>query len=137
MKKKIIACTVIFAFVLFSSIAYSKYGGISMTFYWDGWAGAKYCGTTKNLTIEEVHNDRLMDAIQNSTRYNLQSFSGKLSKRQSNLLWEALSQYDYVAGEIYAVGFREVSAPNHCFALTVQIKTDGGCMWYGFTYDDL
>lgn len=136
MKKRIIT---IFLFLIFSTFyisAYGKYGGVSLTYYWeDGWAGAKYCGTTKNLTLDEVHNDRWMSSYYDNGCSNLQSFSGKLSKKQSRLLWNALAQYDYVAGEIYSVGFAEETNPRHYYGLTVQIEADGSCTWKGFTYD--
>ena len=61
--------------------------------------------------------------------------NGKLSKRQSDLLWKALEQYDYAAGEIYIVNFYEKDAPKHLFGLTVQINADGSCTWMGYTCD--
>ena len=138
MKKKIVACFLLLVLILFSVNAYGQYGGISVSYYWgDGWAGAKYCGTTKNLSIEEVHNDRWMDTYYGKDCSNPQSFSGKLSKRQNRLLWDALNQYDYAVGEIYSVTFTEENNPKHHFALTVQIEADGSCTWKGFTYDDL
>ena len=102
-----------------------------------GFAGAKYCGTTKNLTIDEVYNDRWNSVYYENTLSNPQSFSGKLSKRQNSLLWYALSQYDYVAGEIYAVNFTFENNLRHHYALSVQIESDGSCAWKGFTYDVL
>ncbi|MDE6706294.1 MAG: hypothetical protein K2J81_10395 [Treponemataceae bacterium] len=138
MKKRIVAYTALFVFAVLSTTAYGKYGGITTQYYWGlGWAGAKYCGTTKNLTIEEVHNDRLRNTYSDKTCGNVQSFSGKLSKRQSNLLWRALEQYDYATGEIYSVSFAEEGAPGHHFCLTVEIEADGSCTWIGFTYDIL
>lgn len=138
MKKKIAACMVLLALAVLFAHAYGQYGGITVNYYWgDGWAGAKYCGTTKNLTIDEVYNDRWWDTYYDSDCSKPQSFSGKLSKRQSRLLWDALNQYDYAPGEIYSVGIREESAPYHHFALSVLIEADGGATWIGFTYDDI
>ncbi len=138
MKKKITVCAVLLIVAVFFASAYGKYSGINCTYYWGyGWAGAKYCGTTKNLTIEEVHNDRWMYTYYAKGCSDPQSFSGKLSKRQSALLWYALGQYDYAPGEIYSVNFAEENATDHCFALSVQIEQDGSCTWKGFTYDEL
>ena len=67
---------------------------------------------------------------------NLQPFSGKLSKRESKLVWCALSEYDYAAGEIYAVNYTLTGYSGHHYALTVQIESDGSITWKGFTYDD-
>ena len=136
MKKKFAMCAVLLAVAVFFANAYGQYSGMTVTYYWlYGWAGAKYCGTTKNLTIEEVHNDRWWGVYYNKSNSDPQSFSGKLSKRQSALLWYALGQYDYAPGEIYSVNFSEEDARAHCFALTVQIEQDGSCTWMGFTYD--
>ena len=135
MKKRMLIF-LMFLFAASQVFAVGKYGGITESSYWGiGWAGAKYCGTTKNLTIEEVHNDRWNNAVNGTIAFNIHLLSGKLSRRQSSLLWYALGQYDYEAGEIYAVSFAEEAAPNHHFALTVQIKADGSCTWLGFTYD--
>ena len=138
MKKRSLLVTLFLWIIVSSVFAYGKYGGITTQYYWGyGWAGAKYCGTTKNLTIDEVHNDRWNSVYYENTLSDPQSFSGKLSKRQSSLLWYALSQYDYVAGEIYAVNFIDENYLGHHYALSVQIESDGSCTWKGFTYDEL
>ena len=138
MKKKIAACVLLLTLAVFFANAYGQYGVNTLTHYWgDGTAGAKYCGTTKNLTIDEVHNDRWNFFLYDKYTSNPQSFSGKLSKRQSRLLWYALDQYDYAPGEIYSVLIREEDALFHTIALTVQIKADKSCTWKGFTYDFL
>ena len=138
MKKRIISILLILVFVTFYISAYGKYGGITNQYYWGyGWAGAKYCGTTKNLSIDEVHNDRWNSGYYDNSLSTPQSFSGKLSKRQSSLLWYALKQYDYLAGEIYAVNFTDENYLGHHYALSVQIEADGSCTWKGFTFDDL
>ncbi len=63
MKKGIVAFTALFVFAVLSAIAYGKYRGITYSYYLGlGWTVATYCGTTKDLTIEEVHNDRLRGA---------------------------------------------------------------------------
>ena len=91
MKKRIISILLILVFVTFYISAYGKYGGITNQYYWGyGWVGAKYCGTTKNLSIDEVHNDRWNSVYYDNSLSNPQSFSGKLLKRQSSLLWYAL-----------------------------------------------
>lgn len=102
---------------------YSAYGG--------GYAGAKYCGTTENLTLDEVHNNRWQSAFGEKK---LESFGGKLSKRQSYLAWSAIKQYDYEPGEIYSVGFYEGFVTNHYYAITCQINSDGTFTWLGFSY---
>lgn len=142
MRKKTVFCLFLFSFfcsfIAFTVNANGKYSDIFDQYYQGyGWAGAKYCGTTKNLTIEEVHNKRWNACCYDNSCSTPQSFSGKLSKRQSNLLWYALKQYDYVAGEIYAVNFAEENAPYRRYALSVQIESDGTCTWMGFTYDEL
>lgn len=128
MKKRIALCAVLFAFAVFSATA-EYYPGL-------GWAVAQYVGTTKDTTLEKVHN-AAKRYIANSSEFSAPiPFNGKLSKRQSKLLWKGLEQYDYAAGEIYNVIFIEEDAPKHRFVLTVQIDADGSCTWRGFTYDD-
>ena len=129
MKKRIALCAVLFAFAVFSAAA-EYYLGL-------GEASADYVGTMKDITLEKVHNDA-MRYYANSGKCSAPiPLNGKLSKRQSKLLWKALEQYDYAAGEIYLVGFTEEGAPRHIFALTVQIDADGSCSWTGFTCDYL
>ena len=131
MKKRIVLCAVLFAFAVFSATAYEYYPGL-------GGAEAIYVGTTKDTTLEKAHNDDMRNArdVANSGECSAPiPFNGKLSKRQSKLLWKALEQYDYAAGEIYYVTFTEEGAPKHLFALTVQIDADGSCTWMGCTYD--
>ena len=90
-------------------------------------------GTTKDTTLKKAHND-FMRNIANSSEFPAPiPFNGKLSKRQSKLLWKALEQYDYAAGEIYNVVFTEEDAPRHVFNLAVQIDAVGSCTWMGFT----
>ena len=128
MKKRITLCAVLFAFAVFSAAA-EYYPGL-------GHAGADYVGTTKDTTLEKVYNHDIMRNIANSGERSAPiPLNGKLSKRQSKLLWKALEQYDYAAGEIYYVTFSEEDAPRHVFALTVQIDADGSCTWRGYTCD--
>lgn len=125
----------ILSFSIFPIFAYGKYGGITLSYYYgDGWAGAKYCGTTKDLTIEEVDNDRWYAVYYDNTLSDPERFNGKLSKRQSRLLWDALYQYNYETGEIYSVSFVELENPFKHYALSVMIEADGSCSWRGFTY---
>ena len=129
MKKRIALCTVLFAFAVFSATAGVDYPGL-------GWAEADYVGTTKDTTLEKAHNAAMRNArdLANSGECSAPiPFNGKLSKRQNDLLWKGLEQYDYAAGEIYSVIFFEEDAPRHLFALTVQIDADGSCTWMGFT----
>ena len=130
MKKRITLCAVLFAFAVFSATA-EYYPGL-------GEAWANYVGTTKDTTLEKVHNAVMRKArdLANSGECSAPiPLNGKLSKRQNDLLWKALEQYDYAAGELYYVGFIEKDAPKHLFALTVQIDADGSCTWMGFTSD--
>lgn len=131
MKKRIALCAVLFAFAVFSATA-EYYPGL-------GAAWADYVGTTKDTTLEKVHNTVMRNATRDAANSGRLSapipFDGKLSKRQSDLLWKALEQYDYAAGEIYGVIFFEEDAPRRNFCLTVQINADGSCTWMGFTYD--
>ena len=142
MKNRSLLVTLFLCIVVSSVFAYGQYGGIPNEYYSEysdgvaGYAGAKYCGTTKNLTIDEVHNDRWNDAYNDKNCSNLQSFSGKLSKKERALLWCALNEYDYAAGEIYAVNYTLEGYSGHHYALTVQIESDGSITWKGFTYDD-
>lgn len=140
--KKAFALVLVLIAVVFEVSALDEYGipRSSFRFYYDyggGWAGAKYCGTTKNLTAQEVHNNRWQSSI---ARYNNgeisypESFGGKLSKRQSALAWNALGQYDYEPGEIYSVGFYEGSDFNHYYGITCQINLDDTFSWNGFSY---
>ena len=131
MKKRIALCAVLFAFAVFSATAYEYYPGL-------GGAEADYVGTMKDTTLEKVHNTVMRNArdVANSGEISAPiPFNGKLSKRQSDLLWKALEQYDYAAGEIYYVTFIEKDSPKHIFGLTVQINADGSCTWMGFTCD--
>lgn len=133
MKKKIAACAVLFAVAVLSATAEYYYRGL-------GAANVEYIGTTKDTTLEKVYNDdlRAMKNLANASNGffpHPRPFNSKLSKQQSSLLWKALGQYNYVAGEIYRVSFNEESAIRHIFILTVQIKADGSCTWMGFTYD--
>ena len=130
MKKRIALCAVLFAFAVFSAAA-EYYPGL-------GAASADYVGTMKDTTLEKVHNTVMRNArdVANSGEISAPiPFNGKLSKRQSDLLWKGLEQYDYAAGEIYYVTFIEKDAPKHLFGLTVQINADGSCTWMGFTCD--
>ena len=133
MKKKIVAYAVLFAFAVLSAAGEMRY------YSGDGWAAATYMGTTKNTTIEKVHNNGMRNfANANNGLFSTpRPLNGKLSKRQSRLLWDALGQYNYAAGEIYAVVFNEEGTPGCQFCLTVQIKADGSCIWLGFTSDFL
>ena len=143
MKKKITICALLLVIVAFSVSAYGKYMPRSVNHRCaDGYYGAEYCGTTRELTIEKVDNDcfmYVMDAssIASSPYSKPQRFGGKLSKRQSNLLWNALDLYDYSAGEIYTVNFSEgtqMSSIYQVYNLTVKIEADGSCSWKGFSY---
>ena len=131
MKKRIIACTLLFVFAMLSATA-EYYPGLGMA---DAW----YFGTTKNTTIEKVYDSvvetaRLSIPRSNGRLSNPMPFSGKLSKRQSDLLWKALEQYDYAAGEIYSVLFQENGTFKNFF-LAVQIEARGSCTWMGiFSY---
>lgn len=132
MKKRIAICAVLFAFAVFAAAA---------EYYWGlGEALASYKGTTKYTTIEKVYNDAMRDGIRTANTglwSTPQPFNGKLSKRQSDLLWKALGQYDYAAGEIYLVVFNEEGARRRQFCLTVQIESDRSGTWLGFTSDYL
>lgn len=135
MKKSIFLILLLLA-MLFEVSALEEYGvPIScFRYYYDyggGYAGAKYCGTTKNLTLDEVHNNRWKSAF---GEIELESFGGKLSKRQSYLAWSAIEQYDYEPGEIYSVEFCEGFDTNHRYAITCQINSDGSFNWRGFSY---
>ena len=127
MKKRIALCAVLFAFAVFSATA-EYYPGL-------GDASAFYVGTMKDTTLEKAHHAGMRNIANSGERSAPIPLNGKLSKRQSKLLWKALEQYDYAAGEIYRVTFIEKDAPKHLFALTVQIDADGSCTWMGFTCD--
>lgn len=128
MKKRITVCAALFVFTVLSAMGDEYYYGL-------GRAMAVYRGTTKDFTIEELYNIAIRNITNNSSFSTPQPLNGKLSKRQSSLLWKALAQYDYAAGEIYSVTFNEEGEPRHEFCLIVQIEADGSCTWMGFTCD--
>lgn len=106
-----------------------------------GWSGAVYCGNTNPLSVfplVNVHNKRCSDCIENNVR-GYQLFSGKLSNRQSRLVNYALEQFQLEVGDIYSVGFYEISDTNHYYGITVEItevNSDGSYLydWMGFSY---
>lgn len=131
MNKRIAICAVLFAFAVFAAAAKPEY------YQGLGVAEAGYLGTTKDTTIEKAYNNSMRNfdklGVFLSTPI---PFNGKLTRRQNDLLWKALGQYDYAAGEIYSVTFAELGALKHFFNLIVQINADGSCTWKGFTFDD-
>lgn len=106
--------------------------------YGDGFAGARYCGTTNEISGYEVFSNRWQSCITDKC-IGLQRFSGKLSKRQSRLISFALNQYDLQVGEIYSVGIYEISNLNYRIGITCEItavNSDGSYSysWWGFSY---
>ena len=57
----------------------------------------------------------------------------KLSKFENRLLWKALEQYDYKAGEVYGVVIQPTDYA--IIMLWVEIENDGSCSWYGWQYN--
>ena len=141
MKKKFF---IVFAFLLSVIVsAYSQDYGIpasSMNYVWgDGYSGAVYCGnTSQNLSGYEVYNNRWRSCVANNRQY-LQGFTGKMSNRQSRLVNHALDQFRIEVGDIYSVGFHEISDLRHYYGITVEItkvNSDGSYSykWWGFSY---
>ncbi|MBQ3670531.1 MAG: hypothetical protein II921_03515 [Treponema sp.] len=120
MKKKI--CALFFVFMMLSASVYCQY-------YAEGRAEAVYKGTTADRTLDELYDETLQ--IARSTGCRLSTVS-KLSKRANRLLWKALDQYDYAAGELYCVLIYEGAGAVALLNLCVCITADGGCDWEGF-----
>jgi len=101
--------------------------------------GAVYCGnTSQGLTGYKVHSTRWSNCISKNVK-NLQGFTGKMSKAQSQLIKDALDQFELDVGDIYSVGFYK-SSPDY-YGITVEItkvNSDGsyGYSWWGFLYSD-
>lgn len=137
--KKIFCLLLIFFTSICLVSALGEYGipNSSFRYVWDdGYSGAKYCGSTKNISGYEVHNNRWKSAY--GMNY-LESFSGKLSKSQARLINNALDQFDLEVGDIYAVGFYEIADLRHYYGITVEItavRADGSYSynWWGFSY---
>ncbi len=146
MKKKIF---VIFVFLLSAIVpAFSQDYSIPKTSFeyqshYDsvirGYSGAVYCGnTSQGLTGYKVHSTRWSNCISKNVK-NLQGFTGKMSKAQSQLIKDALDQFELDVGDIYSVGFYK-SSPDY-YGITVEItkvNSDGsyGYSWWGFLYSD-
>lgn len=123
-----------------------------------GWAGAEYRGSTKPLireefyfrweegdrykgawcrTIEKAYNCSWMFAVKN---YGLEEnsfpkeFIGKFSEKQTRLLFAALDNHTYEAGDIYSVIFAELENPRKWYSVAVEIKEEGSCIWKAFYY---
>lgn len=124
---------------VFETSALGEYGVPSWDYYWgDGYAGARYCGTTKQISGYEVFSNRWQSGVAEN-KNGLQRVSGKLSKRQSRLIGYALNQYDLQVGEIYSVGISEISNLNYYIGITCEITAvynDGSYSysWWGFSY---
>lgn len=122
MNKKFLVFGLFFCFTAFSSYAQFK-------FYNDGVASVIFSGTTKDTTLKKVY-EKMWNT--HSTQTSQSQFDGKLSKVQSRLLWQALSEYDYAPGEIYSVAMMEYDRPIHTtIILVVRIEKDGSCTWKG------
>ena len=104
-----------------------------------GYSGAVYCGnTSQGLSGYKVHSTRWSNCISKNVQ-NLQGFSGKMSKTQSQLIKDALDQFELDVGDIYSVGFYK-SSPDY-YGITVEItkvNSDGsyGYQYLGFLYSD-
>lgn len=110
-----------------------------------GASGAMFCGTTKNITIYEVNNNRWQTYANSNMKPKLMELE-KLSKNQDSLVRNALNRFDLKVGEIYSVLFSEYNIfllSNLDFlplcAVTVEItavNSDGSCgySWLGFYF---
>ena len=143
MKKKVFIFFLLLVFITYS--AFTKDYGIpnsSISYVWgDGYSGAVYCGSTKqNLSGYAVYSTRWRSCVSDNVQY-LQEFTGKMSNRQSRLVNNALRQFSVEEGDIYSVGFREISDLSHYYGITVEItkiNSDGSYSynWWGFSYYD-
>lgn len=104
------------------------------------YTGAVYCGnTSQGLSGYKVHSTRWSNCISKNVQ-NLQGFSGKMSKTQSQLIENALDQFELDVGDIYSVGFYKNYSADY-YGITVEItevNSDGGgsFTWWGFLYSD-
>ena len=143
MKKKGVIFFLLLFFIAYS--VFSKDYSIpisSFSYVWgDGYSGAVYCGNTSSgLSGYEVHNTRWQSCLANNIQY-LREFSGKMSNRQRRLVEHAINQFRLDVGDIYSVGFNEISGLRHYYGITVEItkvNSDGSYsyLWWGFTYYD-
>ena len=141
MKKKIFIAFVFF--VICNCFCFSQNYGIpnsSFSYVWgDGYSGAIYCGgTSQNLSGYGVHSTRWRSCVAVNSQY-LQEFTGKMSNRQSRLVSYALNQFRLEVGDIYSVGFREISDLRHYYGITgeiTKVNSDGSYSynWWGFSY---
>lgn len=105
-----------------------------------GYSGAVYCGnTSQGLTGYKVHSTRWSNCISKNVQ-NLQGFSGKMSKTQSQLIKDALDEFELDVGDIYSVGFYKNYSADY-YGITVEItevNSDGsyGYQYWGFLYSD-
>lgn len=107
-----------------------------------GYSGAVYCdNTSQGLTGYKVHSTRWSNCISKNVK-NLQGFTGKMSKTQSQLIKDALDEFELDVGDIYSVGFYDDSySPVDYYGITVEItkvNSDGsyGYTWWGFLFSD-
>ena len=139
MKKKILLALLIFI-TAFYVYAYGEYMIPNSSFqyvYGDGYSGANYCGNTKTLSALDVHNNRMGSSWVKG--FSVKDFSGKMSYRQSRLVNHALNQFKLEVGDIYSVGFYEISDMHWYYGITAEItkvNSDGSYSytWYGFCY---
>ena len=97
--------------------------------------------TSQGLTGYKVHSTRWSNCISKNVK-NLQGFTGKMSKTQSQLIKDALDEFELDVGDIYSVGFYDDSySPVDYYGITVEItkvNSNGsiGYTWWGFLYSD-
>lgn len=141
MKKKLFITFVFLLSVIVSAFT-QDYGipNSSFSYVWGaGYSGAVYCGSTsQNLSGYGVHCTRWSSCVALNRQY-LQEFTGKMSNRQSRLVNHALAQFRLEVGDIYSVGFFEISDLSHYYGITVEItkiNSDGSYSynWWGFSY---
>lgn len=121
-------------FQIFSASATCKYEVQKLTVkIGKDYAGAKYCGTNSEISIDEVYNTRLNDV---SKSFKTKKIEGDLSKRISNLIWETVYDSGYKVGDIYLVQVNSADSYNvEILNLVIEITSfNEQCKWIGFSY---
>ncbi|MBR1615549.1 MAG: hypothetical protein IJ673_08710 [Treponema sp.] len=124
MKKRLALCILLFGL--------STLAVFSLKYRRAGEAEARYVGSLKdnpNFSLESSF-EQWYEEMVRMNPYTTHRIS-KLSKTESELLWDALSDYNYSPGDIYIVVFQE-SGSSYAGTLTCVINADGrSCNWAG------
>ena len=123
MKKKIVCVLAL----LFLFVSYASAYGYGIP---DPSAEAEYRGTTATVRAYDLWLEQKQRAT--VTLYKVE----KLTKAENNLLWSALNEYDYKAGEVYSVFIawlnEYANKVTRSLSIYVEIQKDGSANWYGW-----